>query len=200
MVKGKVVEWYDSKGYGFIYTTDGNTKVFLHASKIKSSRRPKLGDDVKFEVTQDNRGRYNAANVMILGTKFSFSTVSFSAIYLALSTVAVYELGGEKLFVAIYFILSGLTYLMYAVDKTAAQNGQWRIAESNLHLLSLLGGWPGALFAQSKLRHKSKKQPFKLILWMTIFVNIGAFYWTFTMTGVAFVEQIMSKLHLLLAI
>ena len=41
-----------------------------------------------------------------------------------------------------------LTFLVYAIDKRAAQNGQWRTKESHLHLLSLAGGWPGAWFAQ----------------------------------------------------
>ena len=40
-----------------------------------------------------------------------------------------------------------LTFLVYAMDKSAAQNGQWRTKESHLHLLSLAGGWPGGRLA-----------------------------------------------------
>ncbi|WP_198429870.1 cold-shock protein, partial [Vibrio cholerae] len=42
MIKGKVVEWNDSKGYGFISALNGELRVFLHVSTVQSkSRRPK---------------------------------------------------------------------------------------------------------------------------------------------------------------
>lgn len=61
-----------------------------------------------------------------------------------------------------------LTVLVYALDKSAAQRGQWRTQESHLHLLSLAGGWPGAWFAQRQLRHKTAKAPFLRIYWITV--------------------------------
>ena len=49
--------------------------------------------------------------------------------------------------------ISGLTFLMYGYDKMQAQNLQWRVNEWKLHLLGLLGGWPGALVGMhSELR------------------------------------------------
>lgn len=61
-----------------------------------------------------------------------------------------------------------LTFLVYAIDKSAAQSGQWRTRESHLHLLSLAGGWPGAWFAQQWLRHKSRKAEFRAVYWATV--------------------------------
>ncbi|PJI97700.1 uncharacterized membrane protein YsdA (DUF1294 family) [Acidovorax sp. 69] len=61
-----------------------------------------------------------------------------------------------------------LTFVVYAIDKSAAQNGQWRTKESHLHLLSLAGGWPGAWFAQQWLRHKSRKVEFRAVYWVTV--------------------------------
>jgi len=60
--------------------------------------------------------------------------------------------GGNRIFVHIK-----------AFSKSAARKGAWRTQESTLHLLSLVGGWPGALVAQQKLRHKSKKQSFRFV-------------------------------------
>ncbi|WP_277436036.1 cold shock and DUF1294 domain-containing protein [Vibrio sp. 1151_11] len=194
MIKGKVVEWNDSKGYGFISALNGELRVFLHISTVQSKgRRPKVDDDVKFEVNEDKKGRYNATNVTILGSGSIPSTIMFSIVYLVLASTAVFILGGEKLFIAAYILMSILTYVMYAIDKNAAQNGKWRTPENTLHLLSLLGGWMGALCAQNQLRHKSQKQPFKSILWLTIFVNIGAFVWTFTPSGSVFVQNFISN-------
>jgi len=84
---------------------------------------------------------------------------------------------------ALYLGISLLTFILYAIDKSAAQKGQWRTQESTLHFFSLVGGWPGAMVAQQKLRHKSKKQPFRFIYWVTVFLNSSVFAWFFTTPG-----------------
>ena len=78
-----------------------------------------------------------------------------------------------------YLAASIITFLVYAVDKSAAKNGQWRTPESTLHLLGLAGGWPGALVAQKWLRHKSKKPSFQIIFWVSVVINCAAFAWLF---------------------
>ncbi|MUK93413.1 DUF1294 domain-containing protein [Aliivibrio fischeri] len=193
-MKGRVVEWNDSKGYGFISALNGELKVFLHISTLKNkNRRPKIGDEVSFDINEEIKGRFNANNVSIAGVNTIPSTIMFCVIYLVLASVALVMLNGEKMFLVLYLGMSLLTYTMYAVDKNAAKKGNWRTPENTLHVLSLLGGWPGALFAQNQFRHKSKKRPFKTILWVTIFVNIGAFAWTFTSSGTMFVQNIIGN-------
>ena len=79
--------------------------------------------------------------------------------------------------------MSALAFIAYAVDKSAARNNRWRIKESTLHLLSLFGGWPGALLAQLVVRHKSKKQSFQSAFWLTVVVNCGAVGWLLSSVG-----------------
>jgi uncharacterized membrane protein YsdA (DUF1294 family) len=70
-------------------------------------------------------------------------------------------------------VLSVVTFLVYAIDKHAARKGHWRVPENLLHLLSLAGGWPGALTAQRALRHKCSKRSFQFVFWLTVVLNLG---------------------------
>jgi uncharacterized membrane protein YsdA (DUF1294 family) len=74
---------------------------------------------------------------------------------------------------ATYAGMSVLTFVVYAMDKAAAQANRWRTAESTLHLLALACGWPGALVAQQWLRHKSAKREFRVVFWATVVLNVA---------------------------
>jgi uncharacterized membrane protein YsdA (DUF1294 family) len=93
---------------------------------------------------------------------------------------------------AIYVALSITTFVVYAIDKSAAKNGRWRTKESTLHLFSLFGGWPGAYCAQVLLRHKSSKQAFKRVYWITVLVNLAGLYWLQTEKGINLINTIIS--------
>lgn len=71
-----------------------------------------------------------------------------------------------------YVLMSGVAFLMYGADKSAAQRGGRRTPEVALHLVALAGGWPGALVAQRTFRHKTKKKPFRVAFWLTVVGNI----------------------------
>jgi cold shock CspA family protein len=53
--------------------------------------------------------------------------------------------------------------------------------------------WPGALVAQQKLRHKSRKQAFQSVFWVTVLQNCGAFVWLFSPTGTATLRSLMAS-------
>ena len=62
----------------------------------------------------------------------------------------------------LYIICINLvTIAVFAWDKHTAIKGQWRIPEKTLLMLALAGGSPGAIVAQQRLRHKTRKQPFR---------------------------------------
>jgi uncharacterized membrane protein YsdA (DUF1294 family) len=72
-----------------------------------------------------------------------------------------------------YGLLSLLSFGRYFLDKRAATRGERRTPESSLHLLDFLGGWPGGLIAQQVFRHKTIKNSFQAMFWLTVVANIG---------------------------
>ena len=62
----------------------------------------------------------------------------------------------------------------FDMDKISAESGRWRTPETTLHLFALIGGWPGALLAQRKYRHKTRKVSFRRVFWMTVALNCAA--------------------------
>lgn len=84
---------------------------------------------------------------------------------------------------AYYSVAAVLTALVYGFDKLAAVRGWRRVRERSLHLLALLGGWPGACLAQRVFRHKTRKQPFSTIFWATAGLNLSALAWLLSPYG-----------------
>jgi len=93
-----------------------------------------------------------------------------------------------------YLALSVATFIVYAIDKWAARNHRWRTSERTLHLLALIGGWPGALIAQQVFRHKSRKEAFRVVFWATVVLNCAAFAWIHTEPGRAQLQQVLGPL------
>mgnify|MGYP000190096396 CR=1 FL=1 len=62
---------------------------------------------------------------------------------------------------------------LYWKDKRAAGRGEWRTAERTLHMAAVCGGWPGALFAQRRFRHKTRDRSFRRIFWCTVVVHLA---------------------------
>src|SRR5687767_7398029 len=77
----------------------------------------------------------------------------------------------------LYMAASLASAVAYAADKSAARTGRWRTAERTLHVLALVGGWPGALIAQRMFRHKSRKRSFQVAFLFTVVLNCAALLW-----------------------
>lgn len=81
---------------------------------------------------------------------------------------------------ALYVASSSTAFLMYWLDKSAAESRSRRTSEDVLLAVGLLGGWPGAVAAQKLLRHKSRKLSFQAMFWATVVLNcacLGWFWW-----------------------
>jgi uncharacterized membrane protein YsdA (DUF1294 family)/cold shock CspA family protein len=190
--QGKITNWKDDKGFGFINPNGGGNQVFVHIKSFANRQRRPVGNEiVTYELKVDAKGRVQAENVAFVGERApSNISPERSNISLILSAsflifVAASAFVGKLPFAVLWLYLVGSTvaFFAYAFDKSAARNDQWRTQESTLHLFALVGGWPGALAAQRLLRHKSKKQSFQILFWATVALNCSALAWLFSPSG-----------------
>lgn len=102
---------------------------------------------------------------------------SLTALF-AVSMASIVAAGLLPISVAIWYaVASTVALIAYRRDKTAATRGQRRTPEATLHGIALLGGWPGALLAQSLFRHKSSKTSFLITFWATAIANGAVLAW-----------------------
>ena len=144
-----------------------------HGSQARGARRP--------ETTR--AGRSTARTETSAGTRRKATPVAPTGaalaygLMLAWAALVAWAVWTRHLPLWSVAALAGLnlaTLWLYAADKNAARRGQWRIAEKQLHLLSVLGGWPAAWLAQQNMRHKSSKTAFRAFYWATIVLHCAA--------------------------
>ena len=200
--QGKITDWKDDKGFGFVTPNGGGPRVFVHIKSFSNRQRRPVGNElVTYELTSDARGRPQGASIAFVGDRPSsppatvpgpgVGALIFASVFLAFVAGAVAT--GKLPFVVLiaYLIGSCVAYLAYVYDKTAALKGQWRTPESTLHLFSLVGGWPGAMLAQRTLRHKTQKQSFQVTYWATVVLNCAALGWLLSPTGIRTAKSIL---------
>lgn len=71
-------------------------------------------------------------------------------------------------FFAFLLAINLLAVAAFGWDKRQARLGRWRVKESTLLMLALLGGSPGAFAGRAAFRHKTRKQPFVTQLWLIV--------------------------------
>jgi uncharacterized membrane protein YsdA (DUF1294 family)/cold shock CspA family protein len=197
--QGRITTWKDDKGFGFITPNGGGEQVFVHFNSFSSRRRRPAGSElVTYELTVDSKGRAQANAVAFVGdlpvpAKAPGSSKLpplFAACFLILVFAAVGVGRLPAAVLVLYLVASVLAFFAYVVDKSAALRNQWRIPEKTLHLFALVGGWPGALAAQRLIRHKSAKETFLTIFWLTVAVNCGVLGWLLSPSGSRILETL----------
>ncbi|MBK1716284.1 cold shock domain-containing protein [Thiocystis violacea] len=65
-MKGRISQWKEEKGFGFIRPDNDAEEIFFHISSVQTrDKRPRVGDAVLFDATRDERNRLKARRVVI---------------------------------------------------------------------------------------------------------------------------------------
>lgn len=191
---GRVSQWDAAKGLGFVQAETDGAKLLLRRADLSGrlrARGPSVGEPVRFIAVQSG-GQHRATQVHTRtpaplprpGTPAKASALpsarARSSVRLLVIPAFALMLGALHLqwplprpVPVLYGALSMALFAVYALDKWLSQReGQSRVAENSLHLIALMGGWPGALLGQHILRHKTAKPAFLRTTWAMVAVNI----------------------------
>lgn len=143
---GKVTDWNDERGFGFVVPDGDGDRAFLHISQVKPrSRRPVNGDQVAYATSKDSRGRLQATRVRYRtsrraqGRRAVLPRATLGLTALALVAAGYFTGLLPRPVAGAYLLCTIISFLAYWKDKHAARHDRWRTPESTLHLFDLLG-------------------------------------------------------------
>lgn len=82
-----------------------------------------------------------------------------------------------------FLLINAWTFCLFGWDKIRAESGGWRVAETSLLGLALIGGSVGAFSGRALFRHKTRKQSFSNSLYGIAIFQVAAivfatiFFW-----------------------
>lgn len=170
-----------SRALDIRYTGPGADTRTRQKSPQQRASQQQRGPQAQRDRTSGGAGRQRAAgagNYLVIALFVAFALVVNANWPIPLWVVGLYGLS------------SVLCFAVYAADKSAAKRGSRRVPENTLHLLALIGGWPGAICAQQLLRHKTQKASFRAMFWPTVVVNVLVFAVVTTPLGAMLLAQI----------
>jgi uncharacterized membrane protein YsdA (DUF1294 family)/cold shock CspA family protein len=188
-IDGTLKSWNDDRGFGFIEPSLGGQEIFVHIKAFETRLgRPQIGQRLTFEIEMSTDGKKRAKRVQPVqvtrstsrkrnDSPASWGTASYFAIpaFLLVFLIVTILWRIPNWVAGLYLAASVVCFITYAIDKSAAMAGRWRVSESTLILLGLVCGWPGAIIAQQILRHKSNKASFRSAFWGSVVLNVLGF-------------------------
>ena len=140
--QGRLTEWNDERGFGFVTPLDGGPIAFFQISGFpRLLRRPKLNDLLVYSIEHDQRGRPRASDISFLRHAQSNRKTS----------------GGWQLvpviIVSVFSVVLSAAVLLGSIP------------------LPVLGRMARRTDRAARLRHKTIKQPFRFIFWCTVVLN-----------------------------
>ncbi len=183
---GRIIEWREEQGFGFIQPNGGGERLFVHARALGPGVGRGVGTLVSYARGQDERGRPRAEAVRLPPAARGLAharpdappgrwTLVLPPLMAAL-LCALWWRGDLAAWVpGAYAVASAAAFVAYWLDKRAARAGRQRTPEMTLQLLALAGGWPGAVLAQQAFRHKTTKASFRAVFFVAIVLNLVGF-------------------------
>lgn len=185
---GVVVKFDADRGFGFIRPDSAHgavdQDVFVHVRNVVGRHSLHPGQRVRFHMTRTNKG-LAAINVQagsVLGIpylKYLLIALGSALVVLLAFVIALNgRLNSPGFLVGLWvIILSAVTFGVYGWDKAASKTTSTRVPVVVLHLLSAVGGSPGAFVGMRVFHHKVSQRDFQAIFWLIVAAQLGVLVW-----------------------
>lgn len=141
----------------------------LRQHRSFSQHRSSKDSSSKSSSSQDISAKSRRTNTSKASLILNVSILSFVPL---IGLIKLAQVNSALLPAFLYVAMSLLAYLLYAGDKSCAKQGKRRIPEKTLHLVEMVGGWPGAFIAQQHLNHKSTKKSYQIQFWLIVAAHL----------------------------
>lgn len=106
------------------------------------------------------------------------AAIGYGILALAIVGFGIWGLGtlgrsGVGAYLGWLVVASLATFVLYGVDKAQAQREGLRVPENLLHLMALIGGFPGGFAGRAAFHHKTRKPVFAWVLWISLVIHVG---------------------------
>lgn len=184
-VDGEIIQWQPEKSSGLVQVAQLDEPIIFHLHDVENPQiSPQVGEKVTIQAAYDaNTLRWTATQItseqrqqQMQQQKIKKPAFLWQGVLFGLVATAVWLLVlamTERWLIIPTIFMSVISFALFAIDKYKARHQQWRIAESSLHLMDLLGGWCGGLLAMTALRHKIHKKSFLVIFIITVIMHIA---------------------------
>ena len=78
-----------------------------------------------------------------------------------------------KIFLIYLLAINGITFFTYVIDKWKAKRSKWRIPESTLLVMAVIGGSVGAWLGMKVWHHKTMHKKFKYGVPAIFFIQVA---------------------------
>jgi len=171
-MQGYIIHFNKEKGYGFIDSDEHEENIFVHISEVTNADTLEQGQEVTFQIERTAKGL--SAVLVKAGVKQRSPYLIFGVVS-SLITLAIFAYATQQLPTLLAYLVAVniTTFLLYGYDKFISKGERLRVPELNLQALALLGGSPAALLAQKFFRHKTIKESFQIVYWVTVAIQVG---------------------------
>ncbi len=172
-MEGFVVKFDEKRGFGFIRSKELSQDAFVHIQDIPNQRSLSVGQQVRFETRQSDKGI--VAVEIVPGKKRTspYYLYGITALIVTVAaTVLLFSWADFHIIVAYLLSVNLSTFLFYGYDKMIAGSSMLRVPEWILHSLSIAGGSPTGLVAQKVFRHKTIKGSFQFVYWTIVIIQV----------------------------
>lgn len=92
------------------------------------------------------------------------------------NTLDISNIFNIKVFIIYFMIINIVAFLAMWIDKRKAEKGKWRISETTLLMLAVLGGSIGGMIGMYTFRHKTKKKRFTIGMPVILVIEILIYF------------------------